>query len=256
MDIAALLTPDGVPLWAALAVIVASFFTSAVTAAFSLGGGLALLAVMSALLPAPAVVPVHGVAQAGSNGGRLYFQRNDVVWSIVLWFSIGGVIGSVAGGMIAVETPVWILRAGVGAFILWTLWGPMPKSFAPGRWSYFLIGLVACFLAMFFGTTSPIVAAMLSVSALDRLARVSTHAAAMVVQHIVKTAAFGVLGFAYGEWLFLIAAILISGFAGTFVGTRFLRSMPEETFKRGFKIILSAIAAWLIVLAAMDFRTG
>jgi len=256
MDLAAALTPDGVSLWAAILVVLASFFTSALTAAFSLGGGLALLAIMSALLPAPAVVPVHGVAQAGSNAGRLYFQRKDVIWSIVLWFSLGGLLGSIAGGALALETPVWLLRACVGIFIIWTLWGPMPKSFAPGRWTYFLTGIVACFLAMFFGTTSPIVAAMLSVSALDRLARVATHAAAMVVQHVVKTVAFGVLGFVYQEWLILISAILLAGLAGTFAGTRFLHRMPEETFKRGFKIILSAIAIYLLVAATAEFLNG
>ncbi|MEZ5980679.1 MAG: hypothetical protein R3C54_00005, partial [Parvularculaceae bacterium] len=63
MDLLSSLTPEGVsPIIAAL-VVFTSFFTSALTASFGLGGGLALLAVMSALLPPIAVIPVHGVAQ-------------------------------------------------------------------------------------------------------------------------------------------------------------------------------------------------
>ncbi len=246
--------PDGLPLWAAMTAIVASFFTAALTAAFGLGGGLALLAVMSAVFPAPAVVPVHGAAQLGANAGRFFLQRKDVVWPIVLWFAAGGVIGAGAGGRIAVEMPVWALRAGVGAFILYTVWGPRPKSFSPGVKTFFLTGAAGSFLTMFFGATGPIAATMLSATRLGRLNLAATHAACMVAQHGLKIAAFGLLGFAYGEWALVIAAILISGFAGTALGTGLLRRMPEATFSRGFKFLLTAIAIYLFAAAAADFR--
>jgi uncharacterized membrane protein YfcA len=109
---------------------------------------------------------------------------------------------------------------------------------------------------MFFGATGPIAATMLSATALARLNIVATHAAAMVIQHVIKIAAFGLLGFAYAEWAWLIAAILVSGFAGTYVGTHYLRAMPEATFKRGFKTVLTAIAIYLIAAAAVDLKTG
>jgi uncharacterized membrane protein YfcA len=256
MDALNAFLPESVPLWAAAAVVFASFFTAALTAAFGLGGGLALLAVMSAVFPAPAVIPVHGVAQAGANAGRFYLQRLSVVWPIVLWFSAGGLIGAAIGGRLAVETPVWLLRGGVGAFILFTVWGPKPKSFAPGKTTFFSTGVAAGFLTMFFGATGPIAAAMLSATKLDRLKIVATHAAAMVIQHAVKIVAFGLLGFAYGEWALLMAVILLSGFAGTAFGTDALRRMPEETFKRGFKLTITAIAVYLLVSAALEFRTG
>lgn len=253
MEALASLLPESVPIWAAALVIFASFFTAALTAAFGLGGGLALLAAMSAVFPAAAVIPVHGVAQAGANAGRFYLQRRDVVWPIVLWFSLGGLIGAGIGGRLAVEAPVWLLRGGVGAFILFTVWGPKPKSFAPGQWTFFLTGVAAGFLTMFFGATGPIAATMLSATALARLNIVATHAAAMVIQHAVKIAAFGLLGFAYGEWVWLIVVILVAGFAGTYLGTHYLREMPEATFKRGFKFLLTAIAVFLIAAAVIDF---
>lgn len=255
MDLSPFL-PDALPLWAAITAIVAAFFTSALTAAFGLGGGLALLAVMSTVFPAPAVIPVHGVAQIGSNASRLYLQRHDAVWPIVLWFAAGGVIGAGLGGRLAVEMPVWALRAGVGAFILFTVWGPRPKSFSPGVKTFFLTGAVGSFLTMFFGATGPIAAAMLSATGLGRLNIVATHAACMVVQHGLKILVFGILGFAYGEWAVLIAAILLAGFIGAVVGTHYLRAMPEETFKRGFKYILSAVAVYLLFAEAAEFRTG
>jgi len=248
--------PDGLPLWAALVVILASFFTSALTAAFGLGGGLALLAVMSSVFPPIAVIPIHGVAQAGSNAGRFYLQRRDVVWPIVLWFSVGGILGAVLGGRLALEMPVWLLRGGVACFILYTVWGPRPGSFAPGPKTFFATGAIAAFLTMFFGATGPIAATMIGAAKLDRLKTVATHAAAMVIQHLMKILTFGLLGFAFGDWIVVILVVLVAGFVGTYAGTHFLRRMPDQIFRRGFKTILTIIALYLIVVALMDFRTG
>ncbi len=251
MDIAFFL-PEAVPAWAAVAAIVGAFCAAALTAAFGIGGGLALLAIMSAVFPAQAVIPIHGVAQIGSNAGRFILQMKDTVWPIVLWFAAGGVLGALAGGRLAVEMPVWALRGGVGVFILYTVWGPSLKGFSPGPVSFFSTGAVGSFLTMFFGATGPIAATMLSVTKLDRLKIVATHAACMVAQHGLKILIFGALGFAYGEWIWLLAAILGFGFAGTWIGTRFLRRMPEALFRQGFKWVLTIIAAYLFVAAGLE----
>ncbi len=250
------LLPESLPAWAAGVAIFASFFTAALTAAFGLGGGLALLALMSMVFPASAVIPVHGVAQAGSNAGRFFLQRKDVIWPIVLVFSAGGVLGAALGGRLAIEAPVWLLRGGVGIFILFSVWGPGFKKFSPRNTTFFSTGVAAAFLSMFFGATGPIAATMLSAAKLERLNLVATHAACMVFQHVFKVIAFGLLGFAFGQWAFVIVAILISGFAGTALGTRYLRQMPENTFRNGFKYILTAIAFYLLADAMLEFRTN
>ena len=52
--------PDGVPLWAAVALIAVSLITSLMTAAFGIGGGVTLLGAMTVLMPVAAIIPVHG----------------------------------------------------------------------------------------------------------------------------------------------------------------------------------------------------
>ncbi|GAB4523538.1 MAG: hypothetical protein Kow00133_11530 [Amphiplicatus sp.] len=257
MDLLAALAPEGVTPLAALLVVAASFFTAALTAAFGLGGGLALLAVMGALFPPAAVVPVHGAAQLGANLSRFALQRRDVVWPIVLWFALGGVLGAALGGRIYVALPDEALRAAVGLFILLTVWGPKPKTFEPGARTFFLTGAVGAFLTMFFGATGPIAATMLSATRLDRLKTVATHAACMVAQHGLKTLAFGAIGFAFGEWALLIAAILTAGFLGSWAGVRFLRAMPEARFRTGFRLMLTFFGFYLLGAAGLSvFRTG
>ena len=49
----------------------ASLVTSFMTAAFGIGGGVVLIVVMALLVPPAALIPVHGIIQLGSNGGRV-----------------------------------------------------------------------------------------------------------------------------------------------------------------------------------------
>lgn len=243
--------PDGLSPVAALIVIAASFFTSALTASFGLGGGLALLAIMGAVLPPGAVVPVHGVAQLGSNAGRFVLQRAHVVWGTALWFLAGSALGALLGARLYVEVPERLLQALIGAFVLLTIWGPKPKGFAPGRVTFFATGAASALLSMFVSATGPIAAAMVGMQKLDKLKTVATHAAAMTGQHLLKSVAFGVVGFAFAEWAALIFFIIASGFLGTLAGTRLLRDMPEERFRKGFSLVLTFLACYLIAGAAL-----
>ena len=78
----------------------------------------------------------------------------------------------------------------------------------------------------------------------------------MVAQHVIKVAAFGLLGFAYGPYRGLMAAMIASGFAGTLLGKRFLVKLDDRTFHRVLAVVLSLLALRLfyegVVLLAAD----
>ncbi len=243
--------PDAVSPLAAIIVVAASFFTSALTAAFGLGGGLALLGVMGALFPPAAVIPVHGLAQLGSNAGRFYLQRASVVWPMALWFAGGSLVGTVVGARLYVEAPERVLQFVIGVFVLLTVWGPKPKGFSPGVKTWTLTGAASAVLSMFVGATGPIAAAMVGAARLDKLKTTATHAAAMTAQHLLKALAFGFVGFAYADWAVLLAAIIAAGFAGTTFGTKALHAMPEEKFRSGFRLILTFFGVYLIGAAVL-----
>ncbi|MCB2112279.1 MAG: sulfite exporter TauE/SafE family protein [Parvularculaceae bacterium] len=252
MAIEASWLPDGVSATTAAIIVLSSFFTSALTAAFGLGGGLALLAILGAAAPPAAAIPVHAVAQLGSNASRLIIQFRHVAWSIALWFVAGSALGSAIGARLFVEIPGALLQGVIGVFVLLTVFGPKPKGFAPGVKTYFATGAASAVLSMFVGATGPIAASMLRVAALDRLKTVATHAAAMTGQHAIKAAAFGIIGFAYAQWATLIAAMLIAGFFGAIAGTRLLRIMPEKTFRTGFTAAISFLGCYLVVSSILD----
>ncbi len=247
-----LILPDSVSAAAAAFVIAASFFTSALTASFGLGGGLALLAIMGALLPPAAVIPVHGVAQLGSNASRLALQWKSVVWPIVGWFAAGSLLGSSIGARLYVEVPEALLQGLIGAFVLAAVYGPKPGGFAPGKTTFFAVGAASSLLSMFVGATGPIAATMVGVAKLDKLKTVATHAGAMTAQHAVKSAAFGAIGFAYADWSFIMVGIIAAGFLGAAAGTRLLHGMAEQKFRRGFTLVLTFFGCYLIGKALID----
>src|SRR5690606_8185026 len=112
------LLPAAVSPAAALLLVLASFLTSGFTAAFGLGGGVAMLALLGLFLPVAALIPVHGAVQLGSNAGRAWHQRSFIRWPVVLPFIAGSLPGAVAGGMLVVEVPDGALKLVLGLFIL------------------------------------------------------------------------------------------------------------------------------------------
>ncbi|MBO0346589.1 sulfite exporter TauE/SafE family protein [Roseibium limicola] len=238
--------PDQLSLAVTLIMIVVSFVTSALTAAVGLGGGLALIAVMANLMPAAALVPVHGVVQLGSNAGRALVQVRHVDWSIVLWFAIGAVFGAAVGGAIAVNLPDAWLRLGIGCFVLWVVWGKPLKLGQFAKQAMGFAGFLGTLMSMFFGAAGPIGASVLSTLGLTRHQFVANQAATALIMHVFKVIAFGVLGFAFAPWAGLIILMIISGFAGTLVGSQLLGRMKESTFRVGFKIVMTLLALNLL----------
>ncbi|HSF96082.1 MAG TPA: sulfite exporter TauE/SafE family protein [Thermohalobaculum sp.] len=231
-------------------IVAASFATSFITAAFGIGGGAALLAILASLVPPAALIPVHGLVQLGSNVGRaaIMFRYRDQ--SVLIPFSIGALIGVALGGSVVVQLPPHVIQIGVGLFVLWSVLAKPPAFM---RKSAAIAGTFSSFLTMFFGGTGPFVAAFVKSLGHPRMTHVATHAMLMTVQHLLKTIAFGFLGFAFGEWLPLIGAMVASGFLGTVVGKHVLARIDEGKFKLALNTILIVLSLRLIWAGGTQF---
>ena len=227
-----------------------SLFTSALTAAAGIGGGLVLLSVMTSFLPPVVVIPIHGVVQLGSNAGRAVLLRQHIDRGILVPFALGSVLGIVLGAKLFVALPTPVLEIILGLFILACVWLPKLKASRIADRAFVLVGVVGSFVTMFVGATGPFVASFITPERLERHAVVATHATCMSVQHSLKVAAFGFLGFAFLPWVPLLAAMIAAGFLGTMLGRRLLDRLPHHIFARAFKIILTVLAVRLLYAAA------
>jgi uncharacterized membrane protein YfcA len=282
---------------AAAALLAVSASTSFITAAFGLGGGAVMLAVLATLLPAAAIIPVHGVVQLGSNLGRMAMMRPHLDRAALAPFlggslvgaALGGsllvelpaaaiipvhgvvqlgsnlgrmammrphldraalapflggsLVGAALGGSLLVELPAAAIQIIVGLFILWSV-AARPPAFL--KRSGALAGAVSSFLTMFVGATGPFVATWLRSRGLDRMGQVATHATLMTAQHGLKLIVFGALGFAFGQWLPLVAGLIATGFLGTLLGRQVLLRIDERRFRLALNAVLVVLGARLV----------
>ncbi|MCB1407585.1 MAG: sulfite exporter TauE/SafE family protein [Rhodobacteraceae bacterium] len=226
-----------------IGLLIASFTGSFITIAFGIGGGILLLAIMASLLPPVALIPVHGVVQLGSNTGRAALMIRHIHWSALTGFGLGSLLGVALGAALVVNIPGALVQVAVGGFVIWSV-AMKPPAWMK-RWPM-VTGALTTFLTMFFGATGPFVATFTRALGLSRHGYAGTHAALMVLQHTLKSLAFGFLGFAFADWIGLCAAMILAGLAGTVCGRLVLNRLSDKRFQQILNVFLVLIALRLI----------
>lgn len=236
------LWPDMLSFTSAVMLVSASLLTSGITAAFGLGGGVIMLALLVNFLPIASVIPVHGVIQLGSNSSRTLLMRKHIKWPIFVYFFGGAVIGAYVGGQFVVALQEAVLLGILGLFILYIVWGPKPKNLKLGSLGYVLGGIITTFATMFIGATGPLAMALLPRSKMKKQQISGTHGALLVGQHGLKIMVFGLLGFEYKVWALFLVFMIAAGFIGTYTGRAILQRLPAKYFQKGITLILTVMA--------------
>lgn len=255
MDAVAALLVEGTGLepWSFALLCGISFLGSFIAAALGLGGGTLTLASLALFMPPVVLIPLHGVMQLGSNGGRALLMYRDVLRNVVPVFLAGTLLGAVIGGQVVVALPIYLLKGILAAFILYTVWAPGFRASRPGKKTFFGVGALAAFVTMFVGATGPLIAPFVSAACSSRQQVVATHAMLMTIQHCFKVVVFGFLGFAFGPYVPFLIALLVFGFAGTYIGRLTLHRLPEHLFRRILNLILTLMAARLAYSAVLEW---
>ncbi|WP_299011733.1 sulfite exporter TauE/SafE family protein [uncultured Shewanella sp.] len=242
------LLPTDLSLLNAIILIIASFFTSVLTSAMGIGGGIALLTLMAQLMPISAVVPVHGIVQLGANTGRALLLYRHIHYHLLGYFSLGAILGGLIGAHIYIALPVSTLQLLLGLFILYSIWGPLPQYHLSTHIRGFsaLFGAMTTLASIFVGAIGPLVAILIKSLSLNRQAHVATFSTCMVIVNIIKVMTFGLLGFAFHDYLLLMLLMLFTGFIGTWAGQHYLQKISDEKFIKWLNAILTLLAIHLI----------
>ncbi|PVZ68977.1 sulfite exporter TauE/SafE family protein [Pelagibaculum spongiae] len=241
-----LLFPTPLTGWVIVLLVLIAAMTSTMTAAVGAGGGLLMLVVLIWFLPAEVVIPVHAIVQLGSNSGRLYLQRKHLDIQLIGRFSSGALIGTALGGLLliafALEDQSWL----ISFFVLWLLWLPSKYRF-PLKIPFSMVGSSTSFLSVFVGATGPLVGAFISRMSLKKAQTSALFAGAMSVQHGLKLILFGLVGFAFQQWIGLCLLMISSGFIGTQLGLKLQNRLPEQRFKQIFRWMLTLLALEMLI---------
>ena len=246
---------DGRPeLETTLALALVTLAAATLSGAVGMGGGTILVAAMATLLPARAVVPLHGVVQVCSNSTRGLLLWRHIEWRIIalyvplqlvgVWFAIEWLWTG--------ETFGWF-RPTLGGFVLVAiLWNRIkPKRLVVPRTVFALAGFGGGLLTVLVGVTGPWVSTFFLRDDLSKEEVVATKAAIQTIGHFAKIGAFFSVGFDYREYAGMLVPLVAASLAGTWIGTRLLGRMRAPQFRLAFEVVLGilglrlALSAWL-----------
>ena len=232
-----------------LALVPIVFITSCLTAVIGMGGGVLLLTLMPGLVPTPAILPVHALTQLASNLSRAAFGWRAVDLAIVPAFTLG----ALAGGWLGAQVYQWLderwLPVLIGGFILVFTWLPLPVVRGGGQLALALLGFCQTGLGMLAGATGPLGAAVLLQRNKERDWLVVNTAVYMTLNHALRVFAFFAIGFSFAPWWPLVTAMVAAGIAGSWVGTRLRHRVPQRNFHQWFRLLVTALAVRMIVMA-------
>jgi len=221
--------------------IVVALLASTLAAITGFGGAAVLLPALVAVFGMRAAIPILTVAQLIGNASRVWFNRTELNWKVVGWFSIGGIPMALLGGYLFATAPLASLTRLLGGFLLlivvWRHLRPtMHRTFPTPAFA--AIGAGSSFLSALLGSVGPIMAPFFLSYGLVKGAYIGTEALSTVVMHVTKLIAYGqtsVLTESDAVIGLLLGPIMI---LGSFLGKRLVDRLPEKVFVRIIEIVL------------------
>lgn len=220
----------------------ASFAASFLSACFSVGGGYVLFGATTWILPLPSAIALQSVLSFGSLFSRIHAFRETVEWAIVRSFTAGSVVGVGAGMWLFNHVPESVLAGLLGLLLLALAWAPpISLGMKPGA-SFFSVGILHAVSGSVFGLGAILQPALLR-AGIARIAIVGTFATCIVALEVLRTIGYAASGFAYGRYLPEIAVATVTGLAGTYLGKRSMKVVPDEVFQHAMRLFVTVLGA-------------
>lgn len=226
------------------------FVTSFISGILGMAGGMILMGVFLALMPVPAAMMLHGVAQLASNGWRAWLWRHEINWQVFRGNFYGSmlILAVFCVLQLVASRAVVYLALGITPFVSYVL-PPKLKLNVDRPWHPFLCGLSCTGLQLLSGVAGPLLDVFFLQSKMTRHQVVATKASTQTMAHLLKILYFGVLlGTSQGsvEWWLAIAMIVIA-MAGTSASRGVLERMTDVNFRRWTRITVTVIGSVYLV---------
>ena len=240
--------------WIFAILVATAVVTAIVSAILGMAGGIVLQAVMLMVLPLSVVIPVHGAVQLCSNSTRLLVYWRDMERRIVARFFVGAIGGGLCGWLFLHgirpdpgSTAERVLEAVLGIVILVTTFLPRPKvERRLGDNVYVGVGAADTCIGILLGAVGPFIAPFFVREGMVKERLIATKAACQAITHVFKIGVFSAAGFAFGGYLWLLAAMFAAVIAGTLIGRRLLEYVSPRAFAIAVKVFLALAAIKLV----------
>jgi len=230
---------------AVLAVVTFTVFvTSFISGILGMAGGMILMGVFLALMPVPAAMMLHGVAQLASNGWRAWLWRREIEWRVFRGNMVGSllILGVFCALQLVAGRAIVYIVLGLTPFVSFVL-PPQLKLNVDKPYQPFVCGMVSTGLQLLSGVAGPILDVFFLQSKMSRHRVVATKASTQTLAHLLKILYFGfLLGHDQGrvEW-WLAGSMILIAMAGTSASRGVLEKMTDVNFRRWTRITVTVI---------------
>jgi uncharacterized membrane protein YfcA len=235
-----------------LALAAAIVATSFLSGLFGMAGGLVLVGILLALLPVPAAMALHSIAQIACNVGRAVLWRRHIRLRVAAAYATGCIaaLGFWSLWRFVPSPAIAILFLGLLPFVARLVperLRPVPEKCADGV----VLGAICMTLMLLTGAAGPILDRFFLNGRLDRREIVATKGACQVFGHGAKLLYFGGIvenSAALDPWVAALA--VAAAVLGTALSKRFLEAMDDAVFRRWAGAIVTAISGWYVAQGA------
>lgn len=222
--------------------IAATMITSIISGVLSMAGGMILMGVFGFLLSVPAAMVLHGVAQAFSNGSRVWLHRRHIRWSVLLPYTLGALVVLAIFSLTAFVPDIWLVFILIGSFPVMGL--ALPRSIdldMQKKPVAFLSGVMVTTAQMLAGASGPVLDIFYVKSSLTRHEILGTKAVTQTLGHIIKLVYYSFLLAVISEEIpaCVFPLVAVAALFGNWIGKQLLERISDNQFKTvGHYVIL------------------
>ena len=224
--------------------ILVTLLTSVISGLFSMAGGIVLMAVFGFFLSVPAAMVLHGVAQAFSNGSRIWLYREHIKWSVLAPYSAGAAVVLLTFASISFVPQPGLVFLLIGTFPFLTLLLPESLNLDMTRKPVALTcGVVVTLAQMLAGVAGPLLDVFYLNSKLNRYEILGTKATTQTLGHIIKLSYYSVFLFAASREIpiWIIPGVVLAAVAGNTIARLGVRKISDDEFRTAGRYLILLI---------------
>ncbi len=246
------------PDWNIAVIALATLGTAFLSGIFGMVGGAILIGILLLVLPVPAAMTLHAVAQLTANGQRAVVWRSFVMWRSLLGYLLGSaaVLSLMALWQIALPKPWIYLCLGILPFVALLV----PKEYTPDirrKGAPLAAGMLVMILLLLAGVPGSTLDMFFQGKELDRRIVIATKAALQTFGNIAKYGYFAFVVVAVKEpggvsstfdlplWIIVMTAVL--AVCGTLLAKPVLHRFSDHSFHYWARRLILGVGAVYLV---------
>ncbi|MBO6704346.1 MAG: sulfite exporter TauE/SafE family protein [Pseudomonadales bacterium] len=227
-----------------LLIAAATLITSLISGVLSMAGGMILMVVFGFFLSVPVAMVLHGVAQAFSNGSRVWIYRRHIRWRVLGFYAIGALAMTAVFAVFTFVPSIGLVFMLIGTFPFLAL--AIPKSIhldmEKGPVAV-LSGVLVTVAQLLAGASGPVLDIFYVQSEMTKEQILGTKAVTQTLGHILKLIYYGsVMAVASTQLpLWVVPAVVAAAILGNYLGSLIVARMTDNQFKQIGRYVVMVI---------------